>query len=82
MMNNSSSKCKKCMVLLRLITAEYIFRNVRVFAKYVGTKDNGKADALRRLDFKRFWSLSGDTMNQKPSRIPSEIWPFKKLWKF
>ena len=51
MINNSSSNCKNCMVLIRLLVAESICRNVRVYARHVGTKDNGKADALSRLDF-------------------------------
>ena len=50
MNNKSSSKCKNCMVLVRLLTVESIHRNVRIFAKHVGTKQNGKADALSRLD--------------------------------
>ena len=80
MLNNSSSSCKNCMVLIRLITAEGIVRNVRVFAKHVGTKENGKADALSRLDWKRFSRLAGDTMNKGSTLIPHEIWPMKKIW--
>ena len=80
MINNSSSKCKNCMVLVRLITAESMICNVRVFAKHVGTKQNGKADALSRLDFKRFWELSKSSMNQDCSSIPDNIWPISKIW--
>ena len=80
MINNSSSNCKNCMVLLRIIVAESICRNVRVFAKHVGTRANGKADALSRLDFRRFWNLAGDSMKKDPSSIPKELWPMNKLW--
>ena len=80
MINNSCSNCKHCMVLIRLIVAESICRNVRVFAKHVGTKQNGKADALSRLDFQRFWRLSADTMNPLPTGIPEAIWPMSKVW--
>ena len=44
-------------------------------------KDNGKADALSRLDWKRFWNLADDTMNAAPTKIPDEIWPLGKIWK-
>ena len=54
MINNSSSKCKQCMVLIRLNTLESLVNNVRVFAKYVNTKKNGIADSLSHLDFRRF----------------------------
>ena len=81
MINGSSSKCKNCMVLIRLLTAESIIRNVRIIARHVGTKQNGKADALSRLDFGRFWKLTGNSMNQECSHIPVEIWPMMKIWK-
>ena len=64
------------------MTAESIYRNVRIFAKHVSTKDNGKADALSRLDFSRFWNLAGREMNAHPTAIPQEIWPISKIWKF
>ena len=82
MINNSSSSCKNCMVLMRILVAESIVRNVRVFAKYVSTKDNGKADALSRLDLSRFWRLAKhDNMNSICSGIPEAIWPIEKIWK-
>ena len=82
MINSSSSSCKNCMVLIRIITAESLIRNVRVFAKHVRTKANGKADALSRLDFKRFWNLCDSTcMNKEPTQIPGEIWPMSKIWR-
>ena len=84
MINNSSSSCKTCMVLIRLMTAECMFRNTRVFAKHVGTKDNGKADALSRLDFRRFWDLSAahGPMNEQSTAIPKEIWPIEQIWRY
>ena len=80
MINNTSSKCRNCMVLLRIIVLEGLIRNVRIYAKHVKTKLNGKADALSRLQFKRFWRLSGDNMDAFPSSIPEEIWPINKIW--
>ena len=80
MINGSSSRCKNCMVLIRLLVAESIARNVRVFARHVGTKENGKADALSRLDLNRFWGLAGDTMNPIQAAIPKAIWPMEKIW--
>ena len=80
MINNSSSNRHNCMMLIRIIVAEGINRNVRIFAKHVGTKLNGKADALSRLDFVRFWNLAGSSMNDLPSGIPQELWPMDKVW--
>ena len=80
MINNSTSNCRNCMVLIRLLTAKSIMRNVRIFAKHVRTKANGKVDALSRLDFNRFRRLAGESMNDKPTVVPREIWPLNKLW--
>ena len=79
MINSSSSKCKRCMALLRIVILECMVQNTRVSAKHVGTKQNGKADALSRLDFKRFRRL-GPNMNQNPSSIPEKVWPLQKVW--
>ena len=80
MINNSTSSCKNCMVLLRLLISHSILMNVRVFARHVGTKENSKADVLSRLDFSRFWKLAGQNMNSQSTAIPQELWPMSKLW--
>ena len=81
MINGSSSKCKNCMVLIRIIVSESILQNARIYAKHVGTKQNGKADALSRLDFNRFWSLSPKgQMNRLPTSVPDVLWPMEKIW--
>ena len=79
MVNTTSSKCKNCMRLLRLIVLEGLIHNVNIKVKFVATNDNGKADALSRGQFPRFWKL-GLLMNEKPKEIPKEIWPVNKIW--
>ena len=79
MINNSGTHCKNCMSLLRLIVLEGLVWNVKIKCKYVKSKENGRADALSRLDFKRFWNLD-DTMNETPVRVPNTIWPLSKVW--
>ena len=83
MINNATSSCKNCMVLLRIIILEGLVRNTRVFARYVTSKDNGKADALSRMQINRFWSLVqqyGHSMNREMTPIPEALWPKSKLW--
>ena len=79
MINDTTSRCKQCMTLLRLITMEAMVLNVKVSARHVDTKANGKANALSRLDMKRFRKL-GPKMDLHPSAIPDEIWPLNKVW--
>ena len=83
MVNNNSSKCKNCMVLLQIIVLQGLIHNVQVTAKYVRSLDNGQADALLRGQWDRFDKLSkelGITLEEKPENIPEDIWPMHKLW--
>ena len=79
MLNKSSSRCKNCMVLIRLITLKGLEENVRIFAKHVRSKDNGLSDAISRRDFNRFRRL-GPHMDEWPLKVPDEIWPMNKIW--
>ena len=82
MINRLSSKCKNCMVLIRFIILEALTHNVHVTAKFVKSKDNGKADTLSRGQFRRFMDLGGKNMDMWPTEVPSEIWPIEKIWLF
>ena len=57
MVNKTVSGCKNCMVLLRVIVLYGLVHNVKIRVKYVSTKDNAKADALSRSQWKRFKDL-------------------------
>ena len=71
MINNSSSSCRNCMVLIRLIVLESLYQNVRVFAKHIRTKKNGAADALSRMQLKKFKYLRrAKNMDLEPTQIP------------
>ena len=81
MINNSSSKCKNCMVLIRMIVLEGLVCNTRVFARYVKSKDNDIADALSRLQWTRFHKLAElHGMSEWATSIPQSIWPMRKIW--
>ena len=67
------------MVLIRIIVLECLIHNVKVTAEWVATGDNGKADALSRMDLKRFRDL-GPNMEDVPVKIPEDIWPVHKIW--
>lgn len=48
MINKGSSSCRKCMVLIRIITFTSMFYNTRFFARYMKSRDNTLADTLSR----------------------------------
>ena len=80
MINRSSTSCKNCMVLIRIIVLECLNQNVHLSAEWLSTNDNGMADALSRLDFSRFRRLSKGRKNLWPDKLPEAIWPITKIW--
>ena len=56
--NNSSSKCKNCMVLVRVIVLHSLIHNVKIIARYIPSKSNEITDSLSRLQTQRFLSLT------------------------
>ena len=54
MINNNTSKCKNCMILIRLIVLHSLINNVRIFARHVDTKSNAISDSLSRFQQKCF----------------------------
>ena len=74
MVNDLTSSCRNCMVLLRMITLNGLKFNRRVRTKYVRSRDNGLADALSRGQMMRFRKL-GPHMDEKPCIIHSDLIP-------
>ena len=82
MVNKTTSSCKNCMVLLRLLVLKSLIENVRVFAKHLGTKQNKDADLLSRLKIAYFKCRNNGKMEEKPTAIPECIWPIQKIWMY
>ena len=83
MINSSSSTCKNCMVLIRLLVLKGLTKNVRISAKHVLGCDNYFSDALSRMDIKRFLrlqALHGKTFEKTPTPIPQKLWPMESIW--
>ena len=82
MINFTTTSCKNCMVLLRILVLHSLVNNVRIFAKHVASKDNCFADALSRGQLNRFRRIAKRKFNKTPTMIPELIWPIHKIWKF
>ena len=83
MINNTSSSCKNCMVLIRLLVLKGLTENVRIFASHITSKANYFSDSLSRLKMDLFWKLSeekGKPFNAMPDEMPDELWPMQKIW--
>ena len=80
MINNTTSSCRNCMVLIPIIVLEALKYNVVVKAKYIRSVDNKKSDAISRRKFELFHKLTNFTADKMPSVIPDLLWPMTKLW--
>ena len=57
MVNNTTSSCPNCMVLIRMLVLKSLTENVRIFARYIRSKDNVASDLLSRLKISEFKQL-------------------------
>ena len=82
MINNSSSSCGHCMVLIRIIVLKCLVHNTRIYGKHLRTECNGIADALSRFQTNRFKKLAPELAEIKKTETPQAIWPLHKVWFF
>ena len=81
MINNTTSGCHRCMVLIRLLVLNNLKFNRRVFIRYVTSKNNGLSDALSRNQLDRFKRFAAHLdMEEFLTKINAEIWPVDKVW--
>ena len=80
MINDSSSSCRNCMLLIRIIVLQGLIHNVVIKARFARTRMNTKADAISRRKFQLFKSLTNFQAEEFPLAIPQNLWPMDKLW--
>ena len=81
MINNATSSCKNCMVLISVIVLFGLFNNIRVSAKHVSSADNIVSDCLSRLKIRQFNSITKNAYNvRNRTEIPQFMWPMDKIW--
>ena len=80
MVNNSSSSCKYCMVLIRKLVLKCLLLNTRVFARHLKGIFNVLPDRLSRIKLSEFKSLIDDTWDSQPMEPSMELWPLSCLW--
>ena len=78
--NNMTSRCPKCMHLVRLLVFNCIMHNRKISVRFVRSKDNNLADSLSRMDFKCFWKFAPHFMKPFTDALPLQYWPIQKVW--
>ena len=83
MINFTTTSCKNCMVLIRMLVFKGLIDNVRIFARHVEGVKNVFADSLSRNKIAQFHLLCSKaekSMHDQPVELPDSIWPMEKLW--
>ena len=80
MINNSTSSCKNCMVLIRMIVLQGLLHNVKITARHVPGKFNKFADHISRMRIDRFKEISNGKYNDLPVSVPDNLKNMSKLW--
>ena len=81
MINYTTTTCKNCMVLIRMIVLKGLVENVRIFARHIEGAKNVYADSLSRnkiVYFKDLCVKADKAIDQEPT---AAIWPVQKIWK-
>ena len=80
MLNSSSSSCKFCMKLIRMLTLKSLKHNFRVFARWIRGSLNTESDLLSRQKISTFKEVTNNQMDLFPVKLPTELWPLSRLW--
>ena len=79
--NQSSTHCKNCMALIRLIVLKCLIHNVDITIDYVKSADNDITDSLSRLQWNEFRRLTRKmSMDEFPTPIPEKISNLQEYW--
>ena len=68
------------LLLLLLLALSNLRANHRLFVRHVRMENNRMADAISRMDGKRFWKLAPKSMTKLPDAIPENIYSPKWIW--
>ena len=84
MINQTTTSCKNCMVLVRILVLKGMVENVRIFCRHIEGSKNILADNLSRNRIDLFHDnciAMNKIMNDYPTKVPEIIWPPSKIWK-
>ena len=81
MINNSSSSCRFCMVLIRKLVLKGLEFNTRIFAKWIAGSKNVFSDLLSRQKVSKFKCLAGKDIDPYPAKLHADLWPLSDLWR-
>ena len=80
MINNTTSGCKACMKLIRLLVLNCLKYNWRIAVKYVKSSENILVDSLSREKWNTFWDHAPSNTKPFPDKVPDHLFPVEKFF--
>ena len=80
MITITTSACKNCMALIRILVLHCLIHNVRIYTKHVTSGNNFLADLLSRQRIQQFLILGNGKFEQENTPVPDMLWPMEELW--
>ena len=81
MVNSTSSTCRKCMTLIRMLVLDGLVHNRRVFVKHVLGRSNILADSLSRDVMSTFWKFAPKNTSSTASCVCPDLSDVVEIWK-
>lgn len=75
MINKSTSSCRVCMIMLRMITLWSMRFNCRVFCTHLSSEKNWRADKVGEYQFRMRYTVDFDKTS-----LSGELWPIPRKW--
>ena len=82
MVNNSTSSCGRCMILIRILVLKQLEFNFRLAVRHVRSAKNEVADCLSHLKLQHFHKVLRPKFHLRavPEPLPMTLWPVTKVW--
>ena len=80
---DSSTSCKNCMILIRILVLHCVTLNINLTAKYVKSAKNDLVDTLSRGKIKLFKKLADErklSFMESSIPVPKALLPMRNLW--
>ena len=78
MITKNSTRCRHCMILMRMMVKLSLECNMRIFAVHIKREKNKIADSLSKLNLNKFFRLALH-MKKVPESLPIKLWPASKI---
>lgn len=80
MLNKTTSSCRVCMIMIRMIVLWSMKFNARIFCMHLRSEQNTAADLLSRGRIQEYLDMTSKNKRKLKETLPQELWPLPPSW--